>query len=159
VWIGSRGIAACYGNINSDGWHPGAGYHWGGTWPTIWLDLPLLSGGCKPSEFWITDVTRARDAAGALTFTVAPGERSKDLKLEGVSAAPNIVIRGPGGAGISSAPKTFVENKKFAALRQDAGHVTWVGLRNADPGATRSPCSPAQRRSRGWPRPARTLRF
>ena len=118
VWVGSNGIAACYGNITNDGWHPGAAYHWGDTWPTIWLDLPGLKDGCKPSQYWITDVTRARAAAGALTFTVAHGERSKDLKLEGVAAAPNIVIRGPGGAGISSAAQTFVENKTFAVLRQ-----------------------------------------
>lgn len=134
VWVGSNGIAACYGDITHDSWHPGAGYHWGDTWPKIWLDLPALHDGCRPSQYWITDVTRARDAAGALTFTVAPGERSKNVELDGVSGAPNIVIHGPGGAGISSAPQTFVENNTFAVLRQDAGHVTWVGVRDATPG-------------------------
>ena len=50
VWVGSNGIAACYGDITHDSWHPGAGYHWGDTWPKIWLDLPALHDGCRPSS-------------------------------------------------------------------------------------------------------------
>ena len=125
-----NGIVACLGDIRHGGLHPGAGYHWGDFWPTIWL-----IDGCKPSNYWITSVTGAADAAAAArTFTVARGESAKNVRLRGVGGAPNVEVRGPDGETVSTATSTYVTSRTLAILRQDAGKVTWIGVNHGKPG-------------------------
>jgi hypothetical protein len=128
--VTSKGVVACGDLV---GLHPGAGYHWGDTWPTIWL-----VDGCKPSRYWVTFDSRAARtgaaAARALTFTVARGERSKNVALPGASGAPRVEVRAPDGETISTAGGDFVTGRRLALLRQDAGKVTWIGVHDATPG-------------------------
>jgi concanavalin A-like lectin/glucanase superfamily protein len=130
AWASNRGIVACVGDIRHGGLHPGIGYHWGDFWPTVWL-----VDGCTPSNYWITSVTGAADAAAAAqTFTVARGETAKNVRLLGAGGAPNVEVRGPDGETVSTATRTYVTSRTLAILRQDAGKVTWIGVNHGKPG-------------------------
>jgi hypothetical protein len=124
-WVTSNGIVAC---AKGTGLHPGAGYHWGDDWPTIWwID------GCKPSRYWVT-VRAARAAAEPLTFTVVAGERAKNVRLRGSGGAPSVEIRGPDGELVSTAAGTFAAGRTIQVVRQDEGKTTWIGVANGKPG-------------------------
>jgi|GEM_PF-1877298 len=124
--VGSRGMSACFtlGPL-----HPGGGYIWGDTWPTVW---PV--DGCKPSRFW--EKASAAQASGERTFTVAKGEDVKQLKIPGVDGAPKIKITAPDGEvlTIGDTAETWVQTKHMVALRQDEGKVTWAGVKDGAPG-------------------------
>lgn len=128
-WASNNGVVACLGDIRRGGLHPGAGYHWGDFWPTIWL-----IDGCRPSKYWITNVTGATDAAAARTFTVARGETAKNVRLQGTGGAPNVEVRGPQGEAVSTATHAYATSGPLAILRQDAGRVTWIGVNHGTPG-------------------------
>jgi hypothetical protein len=144
AWVSTNGMAVCYGDIRHPGWHPGAGYHWGDAWPTIWLGFPF--GNCKPSTYWLVLSARDARATSGAAVTVAPGETLKDIRVKGLDGAPSVQIRGPGGEIISTATSTYVTNQTFAILRQNEGDVTWIGIHDGTPGRytiTPLPGSPA----------------
>ncbi len=135
AWVTSTGAVVCgtigtpFGTV-----HPGAGYRWGDTWPTIWL-----VDGCKPSRYWVN--VRAgsnllRNAAGAPTvsFTVAKGERAKNVRIDGVGGAPHIEVRGPRGEVVRTSGETLTSGSSIRILRQPEGKVTWVGVENGPAG-------------------------
>jgi hypothetical protein len=130
AWVTSTGVVAC-GTIAGE-LHPGAGYRWGAAWPEIWL-----VDGCKPSPYWVdvrpTALGRALSAA-TTSFTVARGERAKNVRLDGVGAAPRIEVRGPTGEVVATASGDFAAGRTIRILRHDAGKVTWVGVAPAAPG-------------------------
>ena len=129
AWVTSTGFVAC-GEIAGE-LHPGAGYRWGDTWPEIWL-----VDGCKPSNYWPQRPTNAvvlgpYAAQATRTFTVQRGERTKNVRLEGLGGAPRIEVRGPAGELVSTASGDFATGRTIRILRQDAGKVTWIGVANA----------------------------
>ena len=132
AWVSTNGMAVCFGDIRHEGWHPGAGYHWGDAWPTIWLGFPF--GNCKPSHYWLVLSARDARAASSATVTVAPEETLKDIRVKGLGGAPSVEVRGPGGQTISTATSTYVTNRTFAILRQNEGDVTWIGIAHGHPG-------------------------
>lgn len=133
AWVTSTGVVVC-GSI-AGALHPGVGYRWGDTWPEVWL-----VDGCTPSPYWVnagppTALSLAPFAANATTsFTVAPGERSKNVRLDGVGGAPRVEVRGPDGELVSTAAGDFARGKTINVLRQDAGKVTWIGVAPARAG-------------------------
>ena len=138
--VGSRGFSAC-GKV---GLSPGGGYRYADRYIGFW---PI--DGCKPSQFWITDVraaaarSGARAAqAGALTFEKAAGEAVKQLRLTGDSAAPQVTVRGPSGETLSVTGESLVysEKKDIGAVREPTGKRTFVSL---DDGPGRYTVTPA----------------
>ena len=132
AWVTSTGFVAC-GEILGE-LHPGAGYRWGDTWPTVWL-----VDGCKPSNYWPQRPANAivlgpYSAQATRTFTVQRGERTKNVRLEGLGGAPRIEVRGPAGELVSTASGDFASGRTIRVLRQNAGKVTWIGVANAAPG-------------------------
>jgi hypothetical protein len=130
AWVTSTGVVAC-GTIAGE-LHPGAGYRWGAAWPDVWL-----VDGCKPSPYWVNvrPSALARVPYAATTsFTVARGERAKNVRLEGAGGAPRVEVRGPSGEVVSSASGDFAAGRTIRILRHDAGKVTWVGVAPAAPG-------------------------
>jgi hypothetical protein len=132
AWVTSTGFVVC-GEIAGE-LHPGAGYRWGDAWPEIWL-----VDGCKPSNYWpqrpANAIVLAPYAAHATrTFTVQRGERTKNVRLEGLGGAPRIEVRGPTGELVSTASGDFVTGRTIRVLRQNAGKVTWIGVEKALPG-------------------------
>ena len=131
-WVTSTGIVAC-ASIAGE-LHPGAGYRWGAAWPEIWL-----VDGCKPSHYWVNVRANALSlapfaAAAATSFTVARGERAKNVRLDGVGGAPRIEVRGPGRRGRLDRGADFASGRTIRVLRQEAGKVTWIGVENGPPG-------------------------
>jgi hypothetical protein len=132
AWVTSTGVVVC-GSIAGE-LHPGAGIRWGEAWPDIWL-----VDGCKPSRYWV-DVRSNRFALAPFvgdtttTFTVRRGERTKNVRLDGVGGAPRIEVRGPGGELVSTAAGDFATGRTIRILRQDGGRVTWIGVQNAASG-------------------------
>ena len=128
----STGIVAC-ASIAGE-LHPGAGYRWGAAWPDIWL-----VDGCKPSHYWVNVRANALSlapfaAAAATSFTVARGERAKNVRLDGVGGAPRIEVRGPGGEVVSTSGGDFASGRTIRVLRQERGNVAWIGVENGPPG-------------------------
>lgn len=132
-WVTSTGVVVCFkvaGELN-----PGAGFRWGSVWPEIWL-----IDGCKPSPYWVTVKPPNQRSTGqslgltTTTFTVARGERAKNVRLTGVGGAPRIEVRGPTGELVSASGDTLVLGKTIAVLRQNSGRVTWIGVANGAPG-------------------------
>lgn len=130
--VGSRGFSAC----GKAGISPGGGYRYADKYIGIW---PI--DGCKPSQFWITDV-RARAAkgaraaqAGALTFTMQAGEAVKQLRLTGESAAPQVTVRGPSGKtlAVTGDNLTYAPGNDIGAMRELSGKRTFISL-NDGPG-------------------------
>lgn len=132
AWVTSTGLVAC-GTIAGE-LHPGFGYRWGNAWPDVWL-----VDGCEPSPYWVNarpeGLSRAPfSATTTSTFTVAPGERSKNVRLTGVGGAPRVEVRGPDGELVSTAAGDLARGRTIHVLRQDAGRVTWIGVAPARPG-------------------------
>ena len=132
-WVTSTGVVVC-GSIAGE-LHPGAGYRWGDAWPTIWL-----VDGCKPSRYWVNVRQQALGlgpfgAAATSTFTVARGERTKNVRIEGAGGGPRIEVRGPRGELVSTASGDYARGPTIRILRQDGGKVTWIGVENALPGS------------------------
>lgn len=125
--VGSRGFSAC-GKV---GLSPGGGYRYADRYIGFW---PI--DGCKPSQFWITDVRAAtakgaRAAqAGVLTFDRAAGEAVKQLRLTGDAAAPQVTVRGPSGETVSVTGEKLVYSPQqdIGAVRELAGKRTFISL-------------------------------
>ncbi|MBJ7519597.1 MAG: hypothetical protein JHC84_07870 [Solirubrobacteraceae bacterium] len=131
--VGSRGFSACGQAV---GLRPGGGYRFADKYIGIW---PI--DGCKPSQFWITDV-RARTASGAraaqagvLTFQREAGEAVKQLRLQGDTAAPEVTVRGPSGKAltVTGDDLTYAPGNDIGAMRELTGKRTFISL-NDGPG-------------------------
>ncbi len=127
--VGSRGFSGC-GNIA--GLRPGAGYRYADRYIGIW---PI--DGCKPSQFWITDVRAATARSGAraaqagvLTFERAAGEAVKQLRLVGDSAAPRVTVRGPSGEtlAVTGGDLVYSPQKDIGGVRELTGKRTFISL-------------------------------
>ncbi|UUY05568.1 LamG domain-containing protein [Svornostia abyssi] len=125
--VGSRGFSAC----GKAGISPGGGYRYADKYIGIW---PI--DGCKPSQFWITDV-RARTASGAraaqagvLSFTKQAGEAVKQLRLTGETAAPQVTVRGPSGKtlAVTGDNLTYAPGDNIGAMRELTGKRTFISL-------------------------------
>ena len=133
AWVTSTGFVVC-GTVAGE-LHPGLGYRWGAPWPDVWL-----VDGCEPSPYWVnaappSGLSRAPFASAVTsTFTVAPGERSKNVRLTGVGGAPRVEVRGPDGEVVSTATGDLSRGRTINVLRQEAGRVTWIGVSPARPG-------------------------
>ena len=133
AWVTSTGFVVC-GTIAGE-LHPGLGYRWGDTWPEVWL-----VDGCKPSPYWPNlgppgGLSLAPFASAVTSvFTVARGERSKNVRLVGVGGAPRVEVRGPDGEVVSTAQGDLARGRTINVLRQDAGRVTWIGVAPAREG-------------------------
>jgi hypothetical protein len=132
AWVTSTGVVVC-GSIAGE-LHPGFGYRWEGAWPDVWL-----VDGCKPSPYWVNAGPDALSrtpfsATATSTFTVARGERSKNVRLTGVDGAPRVEVRGPDGEVVSTAAGDLARGRTIHVLRQEAGRVTWIGVAPALPG-------------------------
>jgi hypothetical protein len=130
--VTSTGVVVC-GSIAGE-LHPGFGYRWEGAWPDVWL-----VDGCKPSPYWVNAGPDALSrtpfsATATSTFTVARGERSKNVRLTGVDGAPRVEVRGPDGEVVSTAAGDLARGRTIHVLRQEAGRVTWIGVAPALPG-------------------------
>jgi hypothetical protein len=144
AWVTSTGVVVC-GSI-AGALHPGFGYRWGSAWPDVWL-----VDGCEPSPYWVNAspdaLSRAPYSATATsTFTVARGERSKNVRLIGIGGAPRVEVRGPDGEVVSTAAGDLARGRTINILRQEAGRATWIGVAPAVPGrytVTTLPGSPA----------------
>jgi hypothetical protein len=95
--------------------------------------------GCEPSPYWVNPrpegLSRAPFSASTTSiFTVAGGERSKNVRLTGVGGAPRVEVRGPDGEVVSTATGEFARGRTIQILRQEAGRVTWIGVSPARPG-------------------------
>jgi hypothetical protein len=66
--------------------------------------------------------------AGTRTFTLARGERGKNVRLAGRTGAPSVEVRGPDGETVSTAHGDYATSRTMQVLRQDAGKVTWIGV-------------------------------
>lgn len=131
--VGSRGFSACGQAL---GLRPGGGYRFADKYIGIW---PI--DGCKPSQFWITDV-RARAASGAraaqagvLSFRRETGEAIKQLRLQGDTAAPQVTVRGPSGKtlAVTGDDLTYAPGNDIGAMRELTGKRTFISL-NDGPG-------------------------
>ena len=132
AWVTSKGFVVC-GDIAGE-FHPGVGYHWGDTFPEIWLGIP--GDGCKPSGYWLDTAikpARGAQAGGARTFRVAAGVKAVRVRIIGSGGAPDVTVKGPDGETVSTASAEYVKGKRIAALRHLPGGVTWLGIR-AQPG-------------------------
>lgn len=133
AWVTSTGFVVC-GTIAGE-LHPGVGYRWNNVWPEVWL-----VDGCKPSPYWVNaappnGLSKAPFASAVTsTFTVARGERSKNVRLVGVGGAPHVEVRGPDGEVVSTAQGDLARGRTINVLRQDAGRVTWIGVAPAREG-------------------------
>lgn len=130
--VGSRGFSAC----GKAGISPGGGYRYADKYIGIW---PI--DGCKPSQFWITDV-RARAASGAraaqagvLSFEMQAGEAIKQLRLTGDTTAPQVTVRGPSGKTltVTSDNLEYAPGNDIGAMRELSGKRTFISL-NDGPG-------------------------
>jgi hypothetical protein len=107
---------------------PGVGYHWGATFPSIWL-----IDGCKTSPYR-TQVRAAAAPGGGRTFTVARGVTQQMVRLIGSGGAPEVEVRGPDGETVSTAGGDFQVGRTLRVLRQAEQGVTWIGVQGAKPG-------------------------
>ncbi len=121
--VSSKGIVAClkFGPL-----HPGVGL---GT--NLRYEVWLFDG-CKPSHYWVRNIAAA--AVGDVSFTVAPGETVKNLRLEGRGGAPKVLVTGPGGETLSLGEDGLTRNGVLVGLRSDQFGATFIGVGNGKPG-------------------------
>jgi virginiamycin B lyase len=140
--VSSRGLSVCF---DIAGWTPGVGYVYGASFPEFFAGA--LGDGCKPSHFWEKDVTAARVSAVApITFTVKPGEHTKDIELTGLDGAPAVSLRAPDGETLSSQSNKMLHEGHLSAIAADKYKTTWLGVEDAKPGTYQisvQPGSPA----------------
>ena len=126
--VGSRGVVAC---LNIGPLHPGVGLK-----TNLKYEVWLIDG-CKPSHYWVRNITPARDAtaaAGGLTFQVARGETDKNVQLNGAGGAPKVIVTGPGGQSLSLSADGLTQAGALVGLRADEFGATYIGLDHARPG-------------------------
>ena len=62
------------------------------------------------------------------------GERTKNVRLDGLGGAPRVEVRGPTGEIVSNASGDFAAGRTIRILRQNSGKVAWIGVAKAAPG-------------------------
>ncbi|MGI8412566.1 MAG: delta-60 repeat domain-containing protein [Solirubrobacteraceae bacterium] len=124
--ISSRGVVAC---LNIGPFHPGVGLR---------TDLKFevwLFDGCKPSHYWVRDITTsARSAAAGLSFQLARGETIKNLRLDGHGGAPKVLVTGPGSQSLSLSEDGLTHSGAMLGLRSDQFGATYIGIEHGRPG-------------------------
>lgn len=145
--VSSKGMVACLILVD-DAFEPGVGYVWGDRFPHIFNGV---TDGCKPSQYWQTDIKGAQGAAqnaslrahspGAtmqsadpVAFVVKKGDEAKDVELHGDGGAPAVEIRAPDGETIRSVPNEMQIGEHLQALAWEKYDYTWVGVTNGRPG-------------------------
>ena len=124
AYVGSRGISAC---IEAFGLDVGAGYRWGESFPVL-----MLRNNCKHSPFWERNTARA--SATSDSFTIARGEKNKEVMVRGAGgASPSIEVRSPSGEVVSTAGNPMQNGKTMSVLRLEKG-ATYIGVENGRPG-------------------------
>ena len=108
--------------------------------------------GCKWSRFHepnvFGDAARAAQADGPLTVRIAPGDRSRAIRLDGAAGAPRVRVTTPGGDVLDASGRTGCRGRQgnphpaLGAAEGDRDRPR--GIRA--PAPTRSPRSPARRR-------------
>jgi hypothetical protein len=84
--------------------------------------------GCDLSDYETVVSPAAADAGGAgpHSFTVAPGQRSLVLAVQGLGKAPLVTLRGPGGTAVDiTGASVFTRTKTAIAVRQDSQATTF----------------------------------
>jgi hypothetical protein len=143
--VSSKGTSVCLILID-DGFEPGIGYAWGDTLPHIFNGI---SDGCKPSQYWETDIKppSARALAGVehsdvalrggaepVSFTVKPGDETKNVELHGVGGAPAVEIEAPNGETITTVPNEMQIGDHLQTLAWEEYDYTWISVTNGEPG-------------------------
>lgn len=127
--VSSVGVVAC---LNIGPFHPGVGVK-----TNLKFEVWIIDG-CKPSHYWVRDISRARAAAlragGGISFRVAKGETTKNLRLDGVGGAPKVLVRGPGGESLSMDGDGLVHSGSLVGLRADTYKATFLGIDHGKPG-------------------------
>ena len=120
---------------------------WIGSARKLWL-----FDGCKWSRFHqpnaFGDAARAAQADGPLTVRIAPGDRSRAIRLDGGAAgAPRVRVTTPGGQRLDAPDGPGVAAAKgIRILGWERLKATVIGLQDSALGRRRSPRSPARRR-------------
>ncbi|MDQ2897959.1 MAG: hypothetical protein M3Y09_20395, partial [Actinomycetota bacterium] len=124
--VSSRGVVAC---LNIGPFHPGVGLMTNLKYE-VWL-----FDGCKPSHYWVRDITHgARSAAAGLSFLLARGEAIKNLRLDGHGGAPKVLVTGPGGQSLSLTEDGLTHSGAMLGLRADEFGATYIGIEHGRPG-------------------------
>ena len=124
AYVGSRGMSAC---VEALGLDVGAGYRWGEAFPIL-----MLRNNCKHSPFWERNTARA--SATSDSFTIARGEKNKQVMVRGAGgASPAIEVRSPTGEVVSTAGNPLQNGKTMSVLRLEKG-ATYIGVENGRPG-------------------------
>ena len=91
--VSSTGIALCGGLKvnNKEVGSVGAGYTWGGS-------LKFMAGTCDLKDWRVERTSTASAAGGARAVHLDVGERGVLVAVRGVGGAPQVELRGPGGA-------------------------------------------------------------
>lgn len=123
--VSSKGIALC-GSLVFDGKNiggVGAGYEWGGS-------PRFMAGTCDVKDWRETRPGASAAAAGGKTVRLPGGQRGVLVAVRGIGAAPEVELRGPGGAVLRSAPDTneAVRTKVGLAFANRAERTTYVVL-------------------------------
>ena len=130
--VSSKGVVAC---LHIGPFHPGVGLK-----TNLKYEVWLIDG-CKPSHYWVRNISARRAAAAqatgtgaGLSFTVAKGETAKNLRLDGVGGAPKVLVRGPGGQSLSVDGDGLLHAGSLVALRADTFNATFLGVTAGKPG-------------------------
>ncbi len=165
--VSSKGTSACLILID-DAFEPGVGYAWGDTFPHIFNGI---SDGCKPSRYWETDIKppSRRALAGVehsdvvlrggpepISFTVKPGDTTKNIELHGIDGAPAVQIEAPSGETITTVPDDMQIGDHLQTLAWEEYDYTWISVTDGEPGeyvVTPLPGSPGIKNSMFETRP------
>ena len=126
--VSSKGVVAC---LNIGPFHPGIGLKTNLKYE-VWL-----FDGCKPSHYWVRNITPAGDAkssAAGLSFQLARGETIKNLRLDGLGGAPKVLVTGPGGQSLSLSADGLTHSGSLLGLRADEFGATFMGIDHGKPG-------------------------
>jgi len=128
--VSSVGVVAC---LNIGPLHPGVGLKTNGKYEVWLID------GCKPSHYWVRDISapksaREADAPSSLSFDLARGETAKNVSLTGDGGAPKVLVTGPGGETLSLSADGLTRSGALVGLRADEFGATYIGIDHGKPG-------------------------
>jgi hypothetical protein len=147
--VSSRGLSVCF-NFGDGTWTPGVGYLYGASFPEFFAGT--LGDGCKPSHFWEENVrgtatgsstvafsgkargSIATASSAGLTFTVKPGETTKNVELTGGGGAPAVTVIAPDGEKLATEPNLMRHGKRLSVISAEKYSRTWIGVEDAQPG-------------------------
>jgi len=122
--VSSKGIVAC---LNIGPLHPGIGLKTNLRYE-VWLFRRLQA---EP----LLGRNIATAAVGDVSFTVAPGETVKNLRLEGSGGAPKVLVTGPGGERLSLDADGLTQSGALVGLRSDQFGATFHRGRQGQAGS------------------------